>query len=130
MGDFIDDFFSSQPKPAAPERRKEIRADLTQFVELRFDQEVFGNATTMDISAEGIRVRSSKPMEPGSCVFLMFTLPGSGQPGGDSPPVQVQGEYIVLHCDPLGPEWKIGLRVYNLPGNSKARIKEFLERDS
>lgn len=121
MGNYADRFFTTDTRNPMPERRREIRAQMRQFIELRVDQEVFGEARTIDINSGGLRVFCARPIEPGTRIFVMFELPKSAE--GDA---WVRGEYVAVHCDREGDGWRVGLRAFRLEGESQKHVNEFL----
>jgi hypothetical protein len=125
VSSFVDRFFATDERSEDNNRRSAIRTPLLQFVEMRIDEEVFGQASTLDISAKGMRVHSDRPLEIGTSMFLMFHLPGD--PGQEP---EIQGEYTVIHCDGVDGGWHIGLRAYKLSEACRLAIEDYVRQSA
>ncbi len=57
------------------ERRKHVRIEIDQMVEMRFGHEHYLRAEGIDVSEKGLLCTSADPVDPQTRIFVMFRLP-------------------------------------------------------
>lgn len=104
------------------ERRKYIRFEIDQMIELSYDREKFVQATGVDLSEKGLQCKTSDYVEPYTKLFLMFQVPL-----GDSTET-VKCEGIVLRSHKSGNNYSTAVTFSNLGGKDQEIIEKYSEQ--
>ncbi|MGL4370398.1 MAG: PilZ domain-containing protein, partial [Spirochaetota bacterium] len=60
------------------ERRKHPRFSIAQAIEIKFPKEVIFEAEGLDLSEDGMRIRTERHLEPDAKIFIMIQT-GEGE---------------------------------------------------
>lgn len=103
------------------ERRRSIRYELKQLVQLGFGREIFINAEGNNISRYGIGCSTDQPIDLYSKMFLMIQL----KPDDDASIIKTEG--IVVRCDRMADgSFDVGVEFTDLFDSDKRKLDEFV----
>ena len=98
-----------------PERRKHVRIEIDQMVEIRFGHEHFLRAEGVDVSEKGLLCKSADPVDPQTRIFVMFRLPIRHED------YEVQCDGIVIRSVEAGKHYSVAVQFIDLkPADQKA----------
>jgi len=124
MSNSVDRFFNPPDRDPGNDRRSMSRVVIEQFVEVSFDKEIFMQASAIDLSLGGLRVKTGDKLEPGARVFVMFRIPDEA-----SKNLMISAECVVIHCVATDSDWTVGLRFHEISSNDRNQIKHMLDRN-
>lgn len=101
------------------ERRKYVRFQIDQMVDIRFGQQRFLRVEGVDLSEQGIRCISADSVEPYSRVFVSFRLDSGDEER------EIQGEGIVVRSEKVGDEYSIAVQFSDLSDAERDAIQAF-----
>jgi hypothetical protein len=99
------------------DKRRVPRFTMDQMIELNFEKEEFVAASGVNISELGVMCRTSRYLDEGARVFLMFSLVC---PACES---TIQCEGIVIHCKKTGASYSIGIEFSDLKPADREMIQ-------
>ncbi|MBN2049494.1 MAG: PilZ domain-containing protein [Spirochaetales bacterium] len=104
------------------ERRKYIRFNICQAIEVSFSRETYLSMEGVNISETGMLCRSQSNVETGSRLFLMFNFPE----GKDAEVVRCEG--IVVRCQEDQGGYRIGIQFSTIEEEDVKRIKDYSKK--
>lgn len=102
------------------ERRQFIRYQISQCIKLSMGHEAFFEAEGIDLSAGGLRCRSTYALEPLSRLFLMLHLKG------DAGSYDLKTEASVVHVRQEGDGYEYGVQFDPLPQEDRDALNAYL----
>ena len=90
------------------ERRKYVRFEINQVVEMRMGRESFVNAQGVDLSEAGILCKTDIPVDYSSKIFIMFQIP---QKDGER---TISCDGVVVRCDKSNSDYLVGIKFVDL----------------
>ena len=101
------------------ERRSKQRFNVSQFVDISFMKEDFIPVVGLNISENGLLVKSDRPLDPYTKIFFLISL------GSDAEPIK--GEGLSIHSDEEDGQYLIGVQIIDMKYQDKLKLKAFLE---
>ena len=101
------------------ERRKHVRIEIDQMVEMRFGHEHFLRAEGVDVSEKGLLCVSADPVDPQTRIFVMFRLPIRHED------YEVQCEGIVIRSEKHDENYAVAVQFTNLKAADQKAIEAF-----
>ena len=102
-----------------PERRKHVRIEIDQMVEMRFGRENYLRAGGVDVSEKGLLCISADPVDPQTRVFVMFRLPIRHED------YEVECEGIVIRSDKIEDRYSVAVQFTDLKPADRKAIEAF-----
>ena len=102
-----------------PERRKHVRIEIDQMVEMRFGRENYLRAGGVDVSEKGLLCISADPVDPQTRVFVMFRLPIRHED------YDVECEGIVIRSDKIEDRYSVAVQFTDLKPADRKAIEAF-----
>jgi c-di-GMP-binding flagellar brake protein YcgR len=102
------------------ERRQYARYQISQSIKLSMGHESFFEAESIDISAGGLRCRSTYSLEPLARIYLMLRLPAAA---GER---VLQTEASVVHVRKVDDAYEYGVQFDPLPQEDRDALNAYL----
>jgi c-di-GMP-binding flagellar brake protein YcgR len=102
------------------DKRKHQRFSISQIVDISLAHETFFAAEGVNLSQDGVLIKTKYPLEPQSKIFVMLKL----GPAPDAGTIQAEG--IVIHSEQNGDTYACGVQFYSLRPKDKKALDDYL----
>ena len=102
------------------ERRHHHRFHIAQAIEIKFPKETMFDADGIDLSENGLRIRTHRDMETYAKVFIMVKT-------GDQEDDKFYFDAVVIWKKGAHENYEYGLNIANIDHDSLLRLKKFVK---